>query len=317
MKKQNSKIYILLVVCGVCALGLVVALWWQIRIPAVRISRVDVVETGSVQNDKELQGEIIATYNPFSEVVAQAAVTSEPRITTLPQVYPGWYAQRLPILMYHMVKPLTTDMNTTTRRITTSPEIFEAQLKFLQKNGYTTWFIRDAMQLINANKKLPPRSVVLTFDDGTRDFYENVLPLLNKYNIKAVAYVNPDITTNTHFMNLEMLREVAVSGLVEVGSHTGTHQFLTDLGEEEQTLQIAESKKKLEALIGEPVVSFSYPFGAFTLSVLKEVEAAGYSSAASAYYGTVAAQKYRFMLPRILVGDIEGLDGFVGKITRD
>lgn len=300
-----------------CATGLVVALWWKIRLPAVKISRVDVVETGSVQNDKELQSEIVATYNPFSEAVARAATTGEPRITTLPQVYPGWYAQRLPILMYHMVKPLTADMNTTTRRITTSPETFEAQLKFLQKNGYTTWFMRDARRLIKANKKLPPRSVVLTFDDGTRDFYENALPLLKKYNIKAVAYVNSDVTTNTHFMNLEMLREVAASGLVEIGSHTGTHQFLTDLGEEERTLQIAESKKKLEALIGEPVISFSYPFGAFTLGVLKEVETAGYDSAVSAYYGTVASQKYRFMLPRILIGDIEGLDGFVNKITRD
>ncbi|MBP2653927.1 MAG: Poly-beta,6-N-acetyl-D-glucosamine N-deacetylase PgaB [Firmicutes bacterium] len=107
-----------------------------------------------------------------------------------------------------------------------SKDNLAANLEYLKKNGYHPISLQ---QYIDANSKgtsLPPKPVLLTFDDGYVSFYNNVFPMLKKYNYPAVlavvtnweiGYKPPDVGK---LVNWQQMREMEASGLVNVVSHT-------------------------------------------------------------------------------------------------
>lgn len=122
----------------------------------------------------------------------------------------------LPVLMYHHVSPHTGSL-------TTSPENFAGQLAWLQARGYTTLGAAGVADFL-AGRPVPPRSVVLTFDDGYLDNYVYAHPALQRYGMTAILF--------------------AITGWVGVGPprpHAGSG------GEIPPTFSHAESKRRLEA----------------------------------------------------------------------
>jgi peptidoglycan/xylan/chitin deacetylase (PgdA/CDA1 family) len=105
---------------------------------------------------------------------------------------------------------------------------FEADLQFLQRNGYVTVNTDQLVGYLNRSITLPSKAVMLTFDDGPRNFHDVAFPLLQKYNAKALAFIAPGlhadatVTTDTDArpMTWEEIQRVHASGLVEFHSHT-------------------------------------------------------------------------------------------------
>jgi peptidoglycan/xylan/chitin deacetylase (PgdA/CDA1 family) len=103
--------------------------------------------------------------------------------------------------------------------------------------------------------------------------------------------------------------KLAQGGLVEIGAHTVTHPVLSFLSEQEQRAEIKDSKSRLEEILGNPVTSFSYPFGlrddysATTVSIVKE---SGFDCACANCMGIVRPKADRFQLPRVVVRDWDG-----------
>ena len=104
---------------------------------------------------------------------------------------------------------------------------------WLRLNGFTPVSIDDLLAAQRGERPLPDKAVLLTFDDGRRSVYTHVLPLLKLFHYPAVANIvtswieaDPGIKdggrTLTHddFLTWEQVRELAASGLVEIGSHT-------------------------------------------------------------------------------------------------
>ncbi|MCL2036462.1 MAG: polysaccharide deacetylase family protein [Oscillospiraceae bacterium] len=129
----------------------------------------------------------------------------------------------VPILMYHFLVENKGEHHI-------SPDEFERDLIFLQKNGYTTIGISELIAFVYDNKPLPPKPVMLTFDDGYYNNYYHGFPLLQQYQSKAVISIIGDHTDiwsgnfyedmqNGH-MTWEQIREMTDSGLVEIGNHT-------------------------------------------------------------------------------------------------
>lgn len=102
------------------------------------------------------------------------------------------------------------------------------------------------------------------------------------------------------------LEQLASSPLIEIGAHTESHQVLTSLPPELQRDEIAGCRMKLEALLGRPVLAFSYPHGALTPAVAERVAAAGYTVACCSRVDVAARGSSAFMLPRLWVTDCEG-----------
>lgn len=109
---------------------------------------------------------------------------------------------------------------------TVSPTLLEQHINYLLQEGYT--FI-DAQTYVDINKGLvqaPPKSVMLTFDDGYLSFYTQVYPLLKKHNIPALfsivgSWMNGNKPSEVgELVTWEQLREMQASGLVTIASHS-------------------------------------------------------------------------------------------------
>jgi peptidoglycan/xylan/chitin deacetylase (PgdA/CDA1 family) len=109
-------------------------------------------------------------------------------------------------------------------------------LSFLERNGYSTLGGDALLAHLRSEQPAPPQSVVLTFDDGAYNFYEVVLPLLERFHMRALAFVAPGMhfddptpefaTTRERPMTWNELRQVHASGLVDVESHTYESRYL-------------------------------------------------------------------------------------------
>lgn len=215
---------------------------------------------------------------------------------------------RIPILMYHYVEYVADPGDTIRKSLNIVPFVFEAQLKTLINAGYNFITPSELSQMLAGKEEIPPKPIILSFDDGYQDFYQNVFPLLKKYNVKAVEYVISGFVEKPDFMHPGQIQEIATSGAVEVGSHTVHHLQLAHMSKKEAKLEIEESKIQLEKMIGQPVVSFAYPSGSFDLQAEKLVSDAGYTSAVSTVPGIIATDQNKFFLYRIRPGNRAGED---------
>ena len=113
----------------------------------------------------------------------------------------------VPVLMYHAVSDNMWGID----ELFVSPSSMEEQLRYLVDNGYEPIWFSDLAELEQYEKP-----VILTFDDGYDDNYTELLPLLQKYNVKATVFMIADAMGMQHKMTEEQVREMADSGLVSI-----------------------------------------------------------------------------------------------------
>ena len=107
-------------------------------------------------------------------------------------------------------------------------------------------------------------------------------------------------------MTREEVRTLVSDGLVTIGAHTVTHPVLPTLRADASRREITDSKRACEAIIGAPVTSFAYPYGAFDDNTREMVRRAGFSFACSVQHGPAVATSDLFTLPRIHVHNWNG-----------
>lgn len=199
----------------------------------------------------------------------------------------------LPILMYHSV---LKDAHRSNKYVVT-PDQLEKDLAYLQQNGYTTVFVQDLIGYVYEGAPLPEKPVMLSFDDGYYNNYTYVLPLLEKYDMKAVISVvgsyaqrfsdTPDPNPNYAYLSWEDIRALKDSGRVEIQNHsydmhkqTGRNGAQKKAGESVDAYRAAlgEDAMALQAALRENCdilpTAFTYPFGAYSkesLPILKEL----------------------------------------------
>ncbi len=131
---------------------------------------------------------------------------------------------KVPILMYHHIDE---EVNSS---VVVTPQKFENDVKLLKKSGYETIFLSDLVNYLNGKTSLPPKPIIITFDDGYSSFYTEAYPIAKKYNIKLTVGVigwsigedslpNSNIPIIPHF-SYEEMKEMLNSGLVDVQNHT-------------------------------------------------------------------------------------------------
>jgi peptidoglycan/xylan/chitin deacetylase (PgdA/CDA1 family) len=211
---------------------------------------------------------------------ATATVTVEPSTTpTSPPTLtptPTWVAQGpdhvlVPIFMYHhiAISPIGS-------RYYVAPQNFESHLKLLHDWGYQTISTSLLVQAITQGASLPPHPIIITFDDANADNYTNAFPIMKKYGFTGVLYVPYTYIGVPNYLTVDQIHEMAAAGW-EVGSHTLTHpsNFLV-LSPAALRNEIVESRQKLEALLGLPILTFAYPFGENSDGAVDYVHFAGY-----------------------------------------
>ncbi|MBR5093890.1 MAG: polysaccharide deacetylase family protein [Oscillospiraceae bacterium] len=159
---------------------------------------------------------------------------------------------RVPVLMYHGVG----DDLRPGEELVVRTEDLEAQLRLLLDRGYTPIWFSD---LKHADQIRKP--VLLTFDDGYRDNYTELFPLLRRYGVKATIFVVPGYLENEHCLGPDEIREMLASGLVSIQCHTWYHLDLDTLSYEEQIEQLCWSKVMLLELTDREPYVIAYPRG--------------------------------------------------------
>ncbi len=233
------------------------------------------------------------------------------------------------ILMYHMISPHKKDAKFNGLRI--DPTLFEKQLQYLKDEG---WSFFTMSELVEKKDNIPSKSIAITFDDGYEDNFSNAFPILKKYNIKVTIYLvwdrhNREWSTKRKKKNSsgelmqelklsdEQIKEMIDSGLVEIGSHTMTHDNLPTLSKEQKLFEISESKKQIEELFQIECKSFCYPFGLYDAEDKKIVQQSGYTNATTTQKGIDSIQsRDLFELKRVTVSGKDTMLAFKIKLKR-
>jgi len=191
-------------------------------------------------------------------------------------IYPLVKGRRdgLRILCYHAVNDLLPDyMNV---RVSN----FEDQMAWLASEGYTTVSLDTLFDERGKGDMDWGKRVVITFDDGYRDNYENAFPVMLKYGFTgAIFCVSGKIGTDPYLDRAQIL-EMQKAGF-SFGSHTVTHPRLSQTAPEVRKAEFRDSKKVLEELLGSEVSYFCYPYGIYEEACFNELKEAGYRAAVS------------------------------------
>ena len=233
------------------------------------------------------------------------------------------------ILMYHMVS--FHKKNAKFNGLRVEPIEFEKQIKYLVENN---WNFFTMSELIEKKENLPKKSISITFDDGYEDNFTNAFPILKKYNVKATIYIvfdrhgrewsskrkeknsSGELVNEPKLLD-EQIIELLDSGLLEIGSHTMTHDNLPTLNKEQKINEIKNSKIEIEKRFNIRCNSFCYPFGLYDEEDIKIVKDCGYTNATITKKGIDDISKSdEFELKRITVSGKDNMIAFKIKLKR-
>jgi peptidoglycan/xylan/chitin deacetylase (PgdA/CDA1 family) len=181
-----------------------------------------------------------------------------------------------------------------------TPQDFEKQMQELKDRGISVISMQDFLAWKRSEKSIPPRSAVLTLDDGWKSQYEVAWPILKKYGYTATLFIYTEGVRGGHFgggeaMTWEMLAEMRDAG-VDIQAHSATHQDLRkpydkvakkklSPPEYDQWLhnEIVGSKQLLEQRLGIKVNCFAVPYGFYNEKIKETCKAAGYEAVFTVY----------------------------------
>jgi hypothetical protein len=161
---------------------------------------------------------------------------------------------RVPILMYHYVSYLPSDADEYRRDLTITPDMFLAHLAYLKQQGYETISLYQLDEALVNGTPIPPKPVILSFDDGYIDHYVNVFPALKAYGFTGTFFVITGLAdaNRPDYLNWRQIREMADAGM-SMESHTKDHVDLRGKDYHFLVYQLLGSLESLSAYTGRSV----------------------------------------------------------------
>jgi peptidoglycan/xylan/chitin deacetylase (PgdA/CDA1 family) len=231
----------------------------------------------------------------------------------------------VPILMYHSISDNLFGKSHPYYQINTSPIIFARQMKWLRDTGYRSLSLSQLHAAFECGH-VPPKAVVITFDDGYQDFYTDAFPALRKYDFTATVFLVTGRIQETSmriegvdYMTWREVRELNREG-IEFGSHTVSHPDLRSLGPEEIDYELGYSKETIDDHLGSSLNSFAYPFPfpeedhSFTRFLVDVLKNHGFEIGVSTVLGRAMREDTRFFLPRLPVNSWDDYPLFRAKL---
>jgi len=223
-------------------------------------------------------------------------------------------ANDISILCYHNLNPTTHgDMNLT-------PAKFESQIQWIRDHGYTVIPLKQVVEYLQGKTdSLPPKSVVITADDGWKSNYTYLYPIVKKYQIPVTLFIYPGtISEGKHAMTWDELKELQQSGYFDIQAHTYSHP---NFKQEQKRLspeayqrfvdnELIKSKKILEEKLGIKITLLAWPFGIYNPDLEQAAQKAGYIMAFT-IDARPANRNFRPMAqPRFMIVDSENMKIF-------
>ena len=231
----------------------------------------------------------------------------------------------VPILMYHSITNADESNAHAYYRTMTSQAVFASQMKYLHENGFKTCSPAQAIQQLQT--QTAAKLVVITFDDGYRDFYRYAFPILNQYSYSATVYLPtayigeaPLRFKKTDCLTWAEVRELSQHGIL-FGSHTVTHPQLRELSHVAVNEELANSKNAIEEKLGCAVDSFAYPYAFpqadsdFTSMLRDSLSRAGYQNGVCTIVGRANRKSEPLFMERLPVNSYDDSALFSAKLA--
>lgn len=171
---------------------------------------------------------------------------------------------------------------------------FRSHLESLKQRGWHGWSISEALRFPEG------RGVAITFDDGCETDLLAAAPLLREANFGATFYVTTGFVGKPGYLSVAQVRELHGLGF-EIGCHSMTHPYLSDVDASSLHREIADPKSQLEQWLGRGVEHFSCPGGRYNRRVQDAVRSAGYTTMATSKNQGNGRRADRFALGRVAV----------------
>ncbi len=233
--------------------------------------------------------------------------------------------EKIPILMYHKVSPYIHHGGIGLR---VTPDNFECQMKYLYERGYKTITLNQLFDFWDRGESPPPRTFILTLDDGYEDNYLFAFPILKKYGFTATVFlvydhiggynvwdIRRETQPHIKLLSWQQIKEMQAYG-ISFQSHTLSHPSLTTVDPQIAETEIRLSKIQLEQALGAPVNFLAYPYGRSNKNIEKMARAAGYKAALSTAFGKNDINTNRFRLKRLGIRGNTDLDDFARLVER-
>ncbi len=182
--------------------------------------------------------------------------------------------------------------------------------------GWRTITAGELAADLEAGRRPPPRTFVITFDDGYDDGFTSAYPILRAHGFVATYFVvagrigrTADALTPAH------VQALAAAGM-EIGDHTYDHVDLATAPPMVIRFEIVSAAARIRALTGRTPVTFAYPFGRYTPGVEAQVAAAGMNIAFTTVEGASERWATRWTTPRVRVGPWTTPGGLLALLER-
>jgi peptidoglycan/xylan/chitin deacetylase (PgdA/CDA1 family) len=248
------------------------------------------------------------TITPLPSATPPPSLTFTPTYTQVPKwVFQGPNEVVVPILLYHHI-----GISPSESPYYVSAYDFEQQMYLLHEWGYQTISVELLVKAIKEGAELPPKPIILTFDDGSESVITTAFPIMQKYNFTGTAYLVYNYIGLINYMDIDQIRELYAMGW-EIGSHGASHVSLTERTDRQED-EIVESRWKLQNRLGVPILTFAYPFGAYNEDSVYYARYAGYIAATGLGDSTLQGTKNLYYLYRRDVNGSYDIQSFASSL---
>lgn len=238
------------------------------------------------------------------------------------------HRKRTVILCYHSVTRWTGVIPNEHKLHAPLP-IFASHLDYLQRH-YNIVSLEEYLGARREGRALPDYSVILTFDDGMRNFFTVVAPTLAERGLPATAFVITRITSERGdspfesewkpiddylYLSWPEVETLARMPGIEIGSHSHTHPDLTILPPEEVERELRDSYDAIVERTGRRELALAYPHGRTSPSVREAASALGYACAFTGELGANDAETDLYKLRRVVIAGDDDLSTFAARVS--
>ncbi|HEX2536590.1 MAG TPA: polysaccharide deacetylase family protein, partial [Chitinophagaceae bacterium] len=183
---------------------------------------------------------------------------------------------QVPVYCYHRIEAGRSGTIATDYSVTEGA--FREQLRWLSDSGYHTILPDELYAYLTEGKPLPPKPVMLTYDDTRAEHFAIAAKEMERYGFRGVFFIMNISINRPRYMSAEQLRTLADSGHC-IASHTWDHQDARKLKDADWDVQFARPAARLQEITGKPVQYFAYPFGIWTDSAAQSLKRRGVKAA--------------------------------------
>ena len=232
-------------------------------------------------------------------------------------------AHKVPILMYHCIDD---DGPPELAPYRVTPAAFREQLRYLRRNGFHSITLQEWAESIATKTPVPGRPVIITFDDGYKDFYQNAWPALERADFSATVFVVTEkvgghadwdrLSQPIELMNWDEIRAVAAKG-VTISSHSASHKDLPSLTAEGLRREGERAREMLRENLGADIDIIAFPWGKSDASTRATLARCGYKIAVRSWGGPSPLNDDPLNLARIEIEASDDIDAFARKLDAE